>query len=153
MTKKKLNETVLELCKQHKAPADLTTALDELTKPKVGGSSNVEDYTVFDGEDVAYIFCAYHKKWEPVANEDGEALFKENAKSKNGFERSCIEGDKQWKAQAKVFNTSKAAIMQDVLDEEKTGSEAKEEIAALEEARQIHTPREDGLGTEERPEV
>jgi hypothetical protein len=156
MTKAKLHETVLELCKTHKANEKLTAALSELTKPKVGGASDVTDYTVFDGEAVKYIFCTYHKKWEPVAaeNEEGElvSLFVEDAKSKNGFRRYCAEGEAQWKEAAKVFNTSKAAIMTDVLDEKLTGSEAKEQIDALQAARDEHPARTDGLGSDEKPE-
>ena len=158
MTKTKLHETVLALCATHEASEVLTNALSELTKPKVGGKSSVEDYTVFNEDgSVAYVFCSYHKQWEPVAveNEDGEIveLFKTDAKSKNGYTRSCIDGDTSWREQAKVFNTSKNAIMQDVLDEVITGAEAKEQIGALTAARQVHTDREDGLGETERPEA
>ena len=77
MTKQKLHETVLALCVEHKANKPLTDALSELTKPKVGGSSDVNDYTVFDTDgNVTHIFCTYHKLWEPVIgvreDEDGE---------------------------------------------------------------------------------
>jgi len=164
MTKKKLHETVLALCTEHNASAKLTDALDALTKPKVGGgSSNVEDYTCFDADGkAAFIFCTYHKKWEPVnaiveTEVDGEiveeeiTLFKANPKAKNGFDRECVEGLKQWKEQAKVFNTSKSAIMADVLDEVITGAAGKEAIAALDADRQIHTVRADGLGSDSKP--
>ena len=152
MTKKKLHETVLELCETHNAPEALTAALSDLTKPKVGGSSNVEDYTCFDTDgNVEFVFCTYHKRWEPVTDTEGNPVFKANEKSKNGFERSCIVGGKQWAEQAKVFNTSKAAIMTDVLDEVMTGAEAKDAIAELETARQTHLDREDGLGLVDKP--
>lgn len=158
MTKAKLHETVLELCSTYKASEKLTAALSELTKPKVGGSSDVSDYTVF-GEDgsVKFIFCTYHKKWEPVValDADGEEfeLFVKDEKSKNGYRRYCDMGDKQWKEAAKTFNASKAAIMTDVLDEKLTGAEAKIEIDKLQAARDIHQPREDGLGSDEQPEA
>ncbi len=159
MTKKKLHETVLELCSEYKANKALTDALSELTKPKVGGSSNVEDYTCLDADgNVTAIFCAYHKRWEPVTTivetEDGDteiSLFKASEKSKNGFERSCIEGDKQWKEQAKVYKASKDAIMTDLLDANIDAENAKAAIASLEAARAIHTPRVDGIGSEESP--
>lgn len=157
MTKAKLHETVVELCSTHKASAELTAALSELTKPKVGGASDVTDYTVFDGEEVAYIFCTYHKKWEPVAieGEDGEIveLFVKDEKSKNGYRRYCAEGEAQWKEAAKTFKASKEAIMVDVLDEKLTGAEAKEAIDALQAARDEHPPRTDGLGSDEKPEA
>ena len=160
MTKKKMNETIVELCVAHKASAELTAALDELTKPKVGGSSDVNDYTVFDGEDVAYIFCTYHKKWEPISSEvedeDGEvievALFKANTKSKNGYERACNEALSQWREQAKVFKSTNEAVVADLLEGAIDNIEAKSLIADAETARAVHVPRVDALGTDDKPE-
>lgn len=158
MTKKKLHETIMGLCEEHNVSDKFKNAIDELTKPKAGGSSDVNDYTVFDeaGQPV-YIFCAYHKRWEPVVteNEDGEevSLFTADEKSKNGFKRSCDEGDKQWREQAKEFNASKNAIVEDLLAENISGAEATDQLAECEAARKVHKEREDGLGTEERPEV
>lgn len=153
MTKTKLHETIMALCEEHNVSEKFKSAIDELTKPKAGGGSDVTDYTVFDAEDnPVYIFCAYHKKWEPVEN-DGELLFKANDKVKNGYDRSCIVGDKQWRDSTKEFNASKKAIVDDLLSEELTGSEASEMIAKLEEDRRNHSVREDGIGTEERPEL
>ena len=153
MTKTKLHETVLTICETHGATAELTAALSELTKPKVGGSASVEDYTAYDGEVVTHVLCTYHKQWEPVANDDGDELFKTSDKTKNGYERSCIEGEKQWKEQAKVFNTSKTAIVTDVMDEVITGPEGKAAIAELQAARDNRLAREDGLGSTDKPEV
>ena len=161
MTKKKLNETIVELCVAHKASAELTNALDELTKPKVGGSSDVNDYTVFNGEDVEFIFCTYHKKWEPVAteveDEDGEVsevpLFKANAKSKNGYERACNEALAQWREQAKTFKVTNDAVVKDLLEGEIDNIEAKALIADAEAARAVHVPRADGLGEDDKPEA
>lgn len=160
MTKKKLHESVLALCSEHKASKKLTDALDELTKPKVGGSSDVADYTVF-GEDgsVEYVFCTYHKMWEPVVavatddegNEVEFSLFKVNDKTKNGYERECIEGTAQWKEQTKAFNATKAAIVEDLMEEKISGTDAKDLMAKAEEARAKHPSRTDGLGEATRP--
>ncbi len=152
MTKAKLHETLINGLTELKASAKVLEFVDDLTKPKLGGGSSVEDYTVVNEQgETEFIFCAYHQLWEPVANEDDELLYRENAKVKNGYDRSCIEGGKQWQAQAKIFTASKAAIITEVLDTVITGSEAKEAIAKLDADRQIHTPREDGIGEDERP--
>ncbi len=161
MTKKKLNETIVELCVAHKASDELTAALNELTKPKVGGSSDVNDYTVFNGEDVEFIFCTYHKKWEPVSteveDEDGEIsevpLFKANTKSKNGYERACNEALSQWRDQAKTFKVTNDAVVKDLLEGEIDNVEAKALIADAEAARSVHVARADGLGEDEKPEA
>ncbi len=158
MTKKKLHETVLEICSEHKASAKLTDALSELTKPKVGGSSDVNDYTCFDTDgNVTHVFCTVHKKWEPVAgvDEDGEdfGLFVADEKSKNGLRRYCDEGDKAIRELSKTRKASKSAIMQDLLDEEITGAEAKEAIADLEATNLSDAAgtRVDGLGQDDKP--
>jgi len=173
MTKAKLHEEVLSLCNTHNASKKLTEALSELTKPKVGGSSDVNDYTAFNEDgSVAAIFCTYHKQWEPVsavrtvdaveadeeagteaveAYEEDFNLFVEDTKSKNGFRRYCDAGDKQWKEAAKLFKTSKEAIVTDILDGEMSGADGKSALEKLQEARDIHTPRVDGLGEDNKP--
>ena len=159
MTKLKLHETVLEICATHKASAKLVAALSDLTKPKAGGSSDVNDYTVFaeDGKTVEYIFCTVHKKWEPIVAVDAEDkefdLFKTSDKTKNGFERECIDGAKAWKTAAKARKTSKDGIMQDLLEEEISGTEAKELIAKLETTSIVDSvpARADGLGEDDKP--
>jgi len=152
MTKQKLHEEVLRLCTEHKAPEALVAKLSELTKPKVGGSADVNDYTCFDADgNVTHIFCNLHKKWEPLKDTEGNVLFKEDKKSKNGYFRDCNEGIKQFREADKMLKASKAAIMQEVLDEEITGTEAKEAIAELGSVRDNIKPREDGLGTDDKP--
>jgi len=156
MTKAKLHETIVALCVEHKVSAKFTEAISELTKPKVGGSSDVNDYTCFDTDGAPeFVFCTYHKQWEPVVaeDEDGEEfnLFVADAKSKNGLRRFCDMGDKQWKEAAKIFNASKTAILADVLDEKLTGSEGKAAIAELQTARDVHAERTDGLGENDKP--
>ena len=151
MTKTKLNESIIALCVAHNASESLTAALDELTKPKTGGSSDVLDYTVFDEDDnIKYIFCTYHRKWEPFTH-NGNVLFAVNEKSKNGYMRQCLVADVQGREAAKAFNASKAAIMADVLDEVISASEGKEQIAKLLADKEVRQAREDGLGEVERP--
>jgi len=160
MTKQKLHETVLALCVQHKANKPLTDALSELTKPKVGGSSDVNDYTVFDTDgNVTHIFCTYHKLWEPVIgvreDEDGEdiefPLFKINEKTKNGYERECTEGTTSWREQTKVFKTTNDSVIADMLEGAINNVKAKGLIADATAARAIHIGRADKLGDTEKP--
>lgn len=153
MTKKKLNEAVLALCDKYKAPKELRAALNGLTEPKAGGSSDVNDYTVFDKDGKpAFIFCTYHKKWEPLKDKEGKFLFKVDEKSKNGFRRYCDEGDLSWRASAKAYKASKTAIMDDLLEGKLSGPEAKKELAKIEEIRAVHADRKDKLGSDKRPE-
>jgi len=150
-----MNEQVVALCTKHEASEELTAALNELTKPKVGGgSADVNDYTVFDADGtVTHIFCTYHKKWEPVADEAGDSLFKVNEKVKNGYERECTEATASWRNESKVFKATKDGAIQDLLDGNIGNDEAKDIITEAEATRAVHTEREDGLGSDEKPEA
>ena len=154
MTKKELHEAITGLL-AGKVDEETLAQVDELLKPKVGGGkANPEDYTVFDAEgNPVYIFCNVHKKWEPVADEEGNLLFKEDPKSKNGYRRYCIEGDKQWNDRAKAYRATKEAITQDLINEEITAAETRELLAQAEADRKAPLEREDGIGFDERPEL
>ena len=154
MTKKELHTEIVALL-TGKVDEETLAKVDELLKPKVGGGkSTPEDYTVFDEDgNAVFIFCNVHKKWEPVVDDEGNLLFKEDPKAKNGFRRYCIEGDKQWNAAAKAFKASKEAITQDLLNDEIDSATARKLIEEAEEARKQPLVREDGIGEDERPEL
>lgn len=154
MTKTKMNEMVLAACKEHGASDELTKVLNDLTAPKVGGgSSSVEDYTVYNADgSAAYIFCNTHKLWEPVVDEDGVELFKRDDKAKNGFYRDCNEGIAQNREIGKILKASKDAVMADVLEGIITGPEGKAKLEEIDAGR-VTPERTDGLGDLERPTV
>ena len=154
MTKTELNKALVEGLANLGASDEAISFVDGLTKPKVGGgSSDVNEYTVFNEEGTpTHIFCTYHKTWEPVEDEEGNPLFKTNDKAKNGFVRECIDGTTAWREQAKVYKSTKDSVISDLLDGEIDNDSAKELIADAEAARSVHTAREDGLGESEKPE-
>lgn len=125
-----MNAKVVELCELHEAPEALTKALNELTAPKPGGSSDVNDYTCFDeDEKPVSILCNVFKLWFPVEE------FKEG-KAANGFSRYSNAGREDYKARAKAYKNGKNAVIADLLEGKLTNDEAKEELANLEVARQ-----------------
>ncbi len=154
MTKTELNKALIAGLIELGVSQDAVDFADGLTKPKVGGgSSDVNDYTVFDEEgNPTFIFCTYHKRWEPVQDAEGENLFKVNEKSKNGFTRECNDGLAAWREQSKVYKATKDAAINDLLEGAITNEEAKELIATADADRALHTDREDGLGSEDKPE-
>lgn len=154
MNKTELNKALVAGLIDLGASDEAVSFVDRLTKPKLGGgSSDVNEYTVFGEDGVpTHVFCTYHKKWEPVEDAEGEALFKANEKSKNGFLRTCNEGEASWKEQAKVFKATKDAVISDLLEGEIDNDSAKELIAAAETDRAVHSDREDELGTDDKPE-
>ena len=67
MNKTELNKALVDGLVKLGASEEAVAFVDGLTKPKIGGgTSDVADYTVFDGETPTHIFCTYHKKWEPT---------------------------------------------------------------------------------------
>jgi len=163
MNKTELNKALVDGLTELDATQEQIDFVDGLTKPKVGGgSSDMADYTAVDEAGaVTHIHCTYHKKWEPVSktvtNEDGEeieeSLFKENPKAKNGFARECNDGTASWREQAKVYKSTKDAIIADLLEGAISNEEAKDLIADADAERAVHVEREDGLGEDDKPEA
>ena len=153
-SKKEVLATVVGIIEGH-VSEDVMAQVVEALKPKAGGKANVEDYTAYaeDGTTITHVFCTIHKKWEPVENAEGEANFREDAKSKNGLQRYCIEGATQWNAAAKAYKASKDGIMTDLLEGEIDNIQAKELIEVADAERKEPFVREDGAGEDEKPGV
>ena len=153
MTKKELFVAIEQLNSGFDLPNEYVAKLIDLVKPGVGGGKDVSDYTVFnEDEEPMFIFCNIHKKWEPITDIDGNLLFREDAKSKNGYQRDCIEGITSFKEISKQIKSSEKSIIADVLDGAISPEEGKEAIANLGDPRSSIPDREDGLGCVERPE-
>ena len=135
MTKKELNAKVLELCTQYKATKELTSALDELTKPGKGGMSvNVEDVFVPKVQDgKVYLQCSVSGLWMEATVEN----FYEDASENNkfgGLKRlfRVAEGVRK-----KVINAKKATekgVMQDLLAKKIIAEQGNEIIVKVAEA-------------------
>jgi hypothetical protein len=124
----------------------------ELLGPKAGGGKDISDYTVYDANgNVTHVFCTVHKLWEPVVDTDGNAVFIEDTKAKNGLRRYCDVGDKQWQERAKAYRATKDATLLDLLDGNIDNVDAKAIIDEADEARHEPYARPDGLGTIDKP--
>ena len=84
---------------------------------------------------VTHVFCYYHKEWEEV----GLIPYGNKKSSASGLNSMCKEGVKQWTKQQKVLkeleaelNTTKSALMQQLLDGEIDNEQAKQAISAHE---------------------
>jgi len=134
-SKKEVLELVVGII-EGKVDEETMASVVEALKPKAGGGGSVEDYTVFDTDgNVTHIMCTVLKKWLPLTDEEGELLFKEDTKGKNGYHRYSIEGGKAWNAAAKAFKASKDGIMQDLLEGEIDNVEAQNLLKEAEDAR------------------
>lgn len=132
MTKKELNTKVLEVCAKYKAPKELVSALDELTRPGKGGMSvNIDEVFVGKAQDgKAYLQCSVSGLWMEATKEN----FYEDASENNkfgGLKRlsRAAEG-----ARKKSINAKKAtekAVMQDLLAKKITAEQGNEIIAKV----------------------
>jgi len=134
-TKKELNEKVLGLCKEHKAPEALTKALDELTKPGKGGASvNVEDVYIPKAKDgKAYILCSVSGLWMEATKENFYEDVSENNKF-GGLKRLSRAAEGARKKAISAKNATEKAVMADILAGKIKPEEGKVELAKIKPA-------------------
>lgn len=138
MTKTEQWEKIQEILLSNKASKKLTSALEELLKPKNGGTSMFPPKLDKDGN-ITELYCQWHKKYEPVDN------FKTSTKSKTGYHYECKDAEKEWNLYAKEIKAQESELtklVDKILDGEIEQVKAKElsddiktQIAALKEAR------------------
>lgn len=109
--------------------------------------------------EIQFIFCSYHKKWEPVSatapifDEEGNDTGKTEmvtlfgkAQTPSGFARSCKEGAKSMNGGARDLRKQKDEITQGWIAGEIPEADAKKALQELEATIVTHKEREDGLG-------
>lgn len=156
-------EKVEAVLKEHKASEELFKAVADLIEPKGGGARLNVDEVACMGEDgnIEYLKDTYFNKWLPVFNEKGECNFytvKDSqlkvtiSGTEVGLTRTSRVGERERKRKLKVFQDSKNAIMEDMLEDKLSSVEAKDAIQAAAEARDTVTVPDDLGGVkDERP--
>lgn len=121
---------------KNKKVSTIMPQLLELVTSSVRAKTFVKD----DNDNVTHIFCYYHKKWESLTI----ATYGKKASSSTGFNTMCKEGVSQWSKQQRH---SKLALST-LLDSLANGNTSIDDLPtlkdAIEEARTLITPREDG---------
>ena len=105
MNKTQLHELVMQLCEEHKASKKLTSALDELLKPKSGGGIVQNPMQTIDG--VNYHYCRYADIYV-IESE----IVMSNGKSK-GYSKKAIA---KWTSLGKEVQNLNAKAMAKLLD-------------------------------------
>jgi len=129
-------------------------------KTTVSRGATAADVVIKDDEgNVLFIFCSYHKLWEPLTgtiaaldeegNETGEMIDADNfgkAKTAYGYTRTCKEGAKSQNGGARELRKQKDDITKNWLAGELDEDEAKAALSELEALDSSVTAREDGIG-------
>ena len=149
---------VVALLTAEKVSAEVIAKVNELATTSLREGPAEVTLKNAKGE-VQFIFCSYHKKWEPVStmvkvfddegNDTGKTesanLFGK-AQTPSGFARSCKEGAKAMNTGARDLRKQKDEITQGWIAGEIPEDEAKKALQELEATTVEHKEREDGLG-------
>ncbi len=149
---------VVALLAAEKVSAEIIAKVNELATVSLREGPAEVTLKNSKGE-VKFIFCSYHKNWEPVTaeadiyddegNATGETemvnLFGK-AQTPSGFARSCKEGAKSMNTGARDLRKQKDDITKGWMAGEIPEADAKAALQELEATVVVHKEREDGLG-------
>lgn len=82
------------------------------------------------------VFCYYHKEWENTE----EIEYGKKANTATGLNSMCKVGTNQWTKQQREFKKAKADLLTQVANGELAIEDINEEIAKLEDAKNIIVP-------------
>ncbi len=116
-TKKEILEEATALTVKHNTPAAFNTALLELLAVKTGGGSfNIDDVAVLDGEGKpVFILDSIFNKWVPVLDHAGKDVFYVKPDTTLGYSRWARVSESTRKAAEKVFKATKDAVFKDLM--------------------------------------
>jgi len=124
--------------------------IEELTSAKAGGGGRSSDNVVRDADgNVTHIFCYYHKKWEAVA----EVEFGKKASSPTGLSNMCKEGTGAWTKQQRDSKKAREELLSQVAAGEVIPGDIEARTNEIDEARKVIVAREDGKGSDDKPEA
>jgi hypothetical protein len=132
-TKKEIFNQAMALCKEHKAPEGLVTAITAILEPKKGGQVvDIESMVKRNGEGkIVQIKCKLSGKFLPA---DPANFFTDKNSKLDGLYPVSKMADKLRKAAVAAFKASKEAITMDVLDGKIAPAAGKAKLAELQKS-------------------
>ena len=115
------------------------------TAGKSGSSTVIKDK---NGK-VRYVYCYYHKLWEDVTKVE----YGKKASSTTGLSNMCKEGTSQWTKANAQAKKDRDQLLQDVEQGKVKHTELRKHLDAIEAKRAKISPRGDGHGFKEAPQV
>ncbi len=116
-TKKEIFESAQALITKHRTPEAFNTELLALLEVKTGGGSfNIDDVAVLDGEGKpVFILDSIFNKWVPVLDGEGKDVFYVKPDTTLGYSRWARVSESTRKAADKVFKATKDAVFKDLM--------------------------------------
>ena len=140
MTKKKMNELVLEVCETHGISAEANAALDELTKPKSGGAQ-IDINEIVSRDDagtITHIFDTVIERWVPIFDEEGNENFYVKEGTELGYSRHSKFSEKLRKDAEKKFKATEKALLKDIVTGVITPEDGSIVLEEAEAARKVY---------------
>lgn len=107
-----------------------------------GGAGHASTFVKNDKGEVVAVRCFYHKLWMSPQVAD----FGGKASSSTGLNSMCKDGVSKWTKQQRDFKAAQSDLLMKVASGEIQPSQLASEMEALEAARNVIVPREDGYG-------
>jgi hypothetical protein len=127
--------------------ADVLPTVVSMASAKVGGGKSSSNHAVDADGNPIYIFCYYHKKWEPLA----EIEYGTKKGTSTGFNTMCKEGVSQWTRQNNAAKQAAANLLKQVANGEVSPAEIPAKQAEIEAERAQILPHSSGIGFDELP--
>ena len=113
-----------------------------------GGTAGASSFIKDDEGNVTHVYCYYHKKWESVT----ECDYGSKANSPTGLNNMCKEGVSMWTKQQRASKKAKEELLNSVASGDILPEDLGKEQEDIESARGVIEPREDGHGSDDKPE-
>jgi len=111
----------------------VSTIMDQLIEIM---ESQQRDRNHYEDEHGLWVFCYYHKEWELVQ----QVEYGNKVNTATGLNSMCKVGTNQWTKQQRDFKKSKSELLNQVADGTLAIEDINEEIAKLEEAKNVIIP-------------
>lgn len=127
-------------------------AVEEMCSKSAAGGGGAQNYIKDADGNVTHVFCYYHKMWEPVTGDDA-VEYGVKQTSATGLNSMCKEGTSQWTKQQRAAKKAGAELLDAVANGEVAPEDIKKEQEAIDAAKAEIVPREDGVGSADKPEA
>ena len=129
--------TLLTQALENKPKVQLATIMpDILTLIQGKASGSATTFRKDEEGNVTYVYCYYHKKWEPVEH----IAYGKKANTATGLNTMCKEGVSAWSKQQRVYNKAKHDLLEQVADQTIEANALPGLLMQLEEARKAIIP-------------
>lgn len=134
----------------NKKVSTILPQLMELMTSKGSGGSDIGKTFLKDDDGVVFaVYCYYHKKWELIS----ECEYGSKKGTATNLNTMCKEGVSHWSKQQRVSKKAQTDLLAKLASGEVDQVDLANEMAIIEEERDIVVAREDGQGFDTAEEV